>query len=134
MNVYIFAQIIREACPICCRCHEAGGVTALVATREHAHTPWNLRTSISADVSIMKVRRAKEHIGELRRPQVSNGRPFRCFPQRYMMRRERTVSKLYVLTIFQLRLSYFISWLYRPLKLFFDQCYFFQYVSTTVFG
>lgn len=48
------------------RCHEAGGVTALAAIREHVHilqVPHN--TSINADVSIMRVHRAKELIGKL---------------------------------------------------------------------
>jgi len=50
----------------CFRCHEAGGVIVLVAIREHVHILWDLlSTNINADVSIMKVHKAKELIGKL---------------------------------------------------------------------
>lgn len=51
------------------RCHEAEGVTALAATREHVQTVlWIRRMSINADVSIMRVHRARERTGKSRRP------------------------------------------------------------------
>lgn len=50
------------------RCHEAGDVTALAATRGHVHIVlWNRPTSINADVLITRVHKAREPTGKSRR-------------------------------------------------------------------